>query len=84
MLCLSRLITASSPVLLLWTDVCSQKDSGGCCTIDLGDWCTWCETKGIILFLQDEDALLSSYAIDKTVEGGIKDVIKMSFIKIER
>lgn len=47
-------------------------------------WCAWCEAEGIIPFLQDEDAFLSSSAIDKTVEGGIKDIIKMSFIKIER
>lgn len=33
--CLSRVIAAPSPVHLLWTDVCSQKDSGGCCSTDL-------------------------------------------------
>lgn len=44
-----------------------------------------CETKGIIFFLEDEDVYLSTYAVDKTVEGGIKDIlIKMSFIKIGR
>lgn len=35
LLCLSRVIAAPSPVHLLWTDVCSQKDSGGCCSTDL-------------------------------------------------
>lgn len=58
-------------------------NSGEYCSSDLGGLSTWCETKGIIFFLEDEDVYPSAYAVDKTVEGDVKDIlIKMSFIKI--